>query len=102
MQIALIIALSLHILSAVFWAGTSFTLARTGGAGGEQLFRPQMGAAVSAVPSGFYLAPLGPSGTFSTTQPALGAGGLAAPVPAGARGARWCPPAPTPPRPQLR
>ena len=52
MQIALIIALSLHILSAVFWAGTSFTLARTGGAGGEQLFRPQMGAAVIAVLTG--------------------------------------------------
>lgn len=29
MQIALIIALSLHILSSVFWAGTSFALART-------------------------------------------------------------------------
>src|SRR5216683_2147997 len=49
MQIVLIIALSLHILSSVFWAGTSFTLARTGGVGGVQLFRPQMGAAVIAV-----------------------------------------------------
>ncbi len=55
MQIALIIALSLHILSSVFWAGTSFTLARTGGVGGELLFRPQMGAATIAVLSGGYL-----------------------------------------------
>ena len=35
MQIPLIITLSLHVLSSVFWAGSSFTLARTGGAGGE-------------------------------------------------------------------
>jgi hypothetical protein len=38
MQIALIIALSLHVLSSVFWAGSSFTLARTGGAGGSSFF----------------------------------------------------------------
>src|SRR5258706_12910620 len=75
MQIALIIALSLHILSTVFWAGTSFTLARTGGAGGEQLFRPQMGAAVGAALTGGYLWHLAHAGTFGTTQqgPAIGA-----------------------------
>ena len=39
MQIPLIITLSLHVLSSVFWAGSSFTLARTGGLGGEKLFR---------------------------------------------------------------
>src|SRR5258708_23034442 len=87
MQIALIIALSLHILSAVFWAGTSYTLARTGGAGGEQLFRPQMGAAVIAVLSGFYLAHLVHSGTFGTTEQVLAGGALAALVAAGVPGA---------------
>ncbi len=40
MQTALIIALSLHVLSSVFWAGSSFTLARTGGLGGEKLLGP--------------------------------------------------------------
>src|SRR5258708_38828753 len=87
MQSALIIALSLHILSAVFWAGTSFTLARTGGAGGEQLFRPQMGAAVIAVLSGFYLAHLVHSGTFGTTEQVLAVGPLAALDAAGVQGA---------------
>ena len=52
MQIALVIALSLHVLSSVFWAGSSFTLARTGGLGGEKLFRPQMGAALVAILTG--------------------------------------------------
>ena len=74
MQIALIIALSLHILSAVFWAGTSFTLARTGGAGGELLFRPQMGAAVIAVLTGLYLGHLAHGGAFGPAEQVLAAG----------------------------
>jgi hypothetical protein len=78
MQIALIIALSLHVLSSVFWAGTSFTLVRTGGAGGEQLFRPQMGAAVVAILSGGYLGHLAHAGMFGTAEKVLVAGALAA------------------------
>ena len=70
MQIALIITLSLHILSSVFWAGTSFTLARTGGVGGELLFRPQMGAATIAVLSGGYLGHLAHAGSFGTADEA--------------------------------
>src|SRR5260370_2809816 len=97
MQIALIIALSLHILSAVFWAGTSFTLARTGGAGGEQLFRPQMGAAVIAVLSGFYLAHLVHSATFCTTEQVLAVGALPALIAAGGHGAIGRPPIRHPP-----
>ncbi len=49
MQTALIIALSLHVLSSVFWAGSSFALARTGGLGGEKLLFPQIGAATVAI-----------------------------------------------------
>jgi heme A synthase len=56
MQIPLIITLSLHVLSSVFWAGSSFTLARTGGLGSEKLFRPQMGAAVIAILTGAFTA----------------------------------------------
>jgi uncharacterized membrane protein len=87
MQTALIIALSLHILSSVFWAGTSFTLARTGGASGEQLFRPQMGAAVVAVLTGGYLGHLAHAGAFGTTEQVLAVGALAALVAAGVQGA---------------
>jgi hypothetical protein len=74
MQIALIIALSLHILSSVFWAGTSFALARTGGVGGEQLFRPQLGAAVIAVLTGGYLGHLVHAGGFGTAEKILAVG----------------------------
>lgn len=87
MQIALIIALSLHILSSVFWAGTSFVLARTGGIGGEQLFRPQMGAAVIAVLSGGYLGHLVHAGSFGTAEQFLAVGALGALVAAGVQGA---------------
>ena len=87
MQSALIIALSFHILSSVFWAGTSFTLARTGGAGGVQLFRPQMGAAVIAVLTGGYLGHLAHAGAFGTTEQILAVGALAALVAAGIQGA---------------
>src|SRR5258708_28513882 len=87
MQIALIITLSLHVLSSVFWAGSSFTLARTGGAGGEQLFRPQMAAAVVAILTGGYLGHLAHGGAFSTTEQVLAAGAVAALLAAGGRGA---------------
>ena len=87
MQTALIITLSLHILASVFWAGTSFALARTGGAGGEQLFRPQMAAALIAVLTGGYLGHLVHAGTFGTTEQILATGALAALVAAGVQGA---------------
>src|SRR4051794_4845687 len=87
MQIALIIALSLHILSAVFWAGTSFSLARTGGLGGEQLFRPQMGAAVIAILTGGYLGHAVHGGAFGTPEQILAVGALGAFIAAGVQGA---------------
>jgi len=87
MQIALIIALSLHILSSVFWAGTSFTMARNGGVSGEQLFRPQMGAAVVAVLTGGYLGHLVHAGAFGTAEKILAVGALAALVAAVIQGA---------------
>jgi uncharacterized membrane protein len=83
MQIELIIALSLHVLSSVFWAGSSFTLARTGGAGGEQLFGPQMGTATIAVLTGAYLGHLAHAGAFGTAERILAAGALCALVAAG-------------------
>jgi len=78
MQIPLIIILSLHVLSSVFWAGSSFTLARTGGAGGEQLFGPQMGAAVVTMLTGAYLGHAVHAGMFGPAEQILTVGALAA------------------------
>jgi uncharacterized membrane protein len=87
MQIALIIALSLHVLSSVFWAGSSFTLARIGGVGGELLFRPQMGAALIAVLTGGYLGHLVHEGTFGVPEQILAVGAIVALAAAGVQGA---------------
>src|SRR5437899_10967047 len=87
MQIPLIITLSLHVLSSVFWAGSSFTLARTGGAGGEQLIGPQMGAAVVTILTGAYLGHSVHAGMFGTAEQILAVGALAALVAAAVQGA---------------
>src|SRR6516164_1336860 len=68
MRITLIVALVLHVLSGVFWAGTTFALARMRGNQADLFFRPQMGAAAIAVATGgvlwFFLhhGPLGTQG----------------------------------------
>jgi len=87
MQIPLIITLSLHVLSSVFWAGSSFTLARTGGAGGEQLLGPQMGAAVVTILTGAYLGHSVHAGMFGTAEQILAVGALAALLAAAVQGA---------------
>src|SRR3954452_24401385 len=87
MQIALIIALSLHVLSSVFWAGSSFTLARTGGFGGEKLFRPQMGAAVITVLTGAYIGHLVHVAAFGTAEKIMVVGAFTALVAAAVQGA---------------
>lgn len=46
---------ALHVLAGVFWAGTTFALARTGVERAAQLLRPQLGAAVVAVATGAML-----------------------------------------------
>jgi hypothetical protein len=84
MQAVLIIVLSLHLLAAVFWAGTTFALAATGGPG-ERLFRPQMAAATVAVLAGAYLwGELHPAGSSAMI---LGLGALCAIAAAGLQGA---------------
>ncbi len=54
MQTVLIIALSLHVLAAVFWAGGTFVMAR-GAADGRRLAKPMLGAALVTLLSGGYL-----------------------------------------------
>jgi hypothetical protein len=87
MQPLLIIILSLHVLAGVFWAGTTFGLARTGGTGAAQLFRPQMGAAAVAVLTGVYLWSQMVQRSLAPGEKLLAAGVLCAILAAGLQGA---------------
>ena len=87
MQPIVIAVMSIHVLAAMFWAGTSFTLARTGGLGGEQLFRPQMGAATIAILAGGYLWQATHAGAFATAEQVLALGAVCAIIAAGVQGA---------------
>ena len=89
MRTTLIIILTLHVLSGVFWAGTTFALARTGGNQAALFFRPQMAAAAVAVATGgllwILLGPLGTPGHL------LAIGALGAFLAAGVQGAMVAP-----------
>ena len=78
MQPALVIALSLHILAATFWAGSTFACVRMTGNDGQQLFAPQLAAAAVAVLSGAYLWKAVHEGSFGRTEQLLSAGAVAA------------------------
>jgi hypothetical protein len=57
------VVVALHVLSATFWAGSTFTLARTNGKSAEQLFVPQLSAAIITIAAGAFLwAKMFPSG----------------------------------------
>ena len=86
MLYVLMAVLSLHVLSAVFWAGSSLTLARTGGLGGIKLFRPQMGAATVAVLSGMYLWSQLHAAGFGPAEGVLALGAGCAVIAAGVQG----------------
>jgi hypothetical protein len=86
MQVLLIVTQVLHVLTGVFWAGTTFTLALTGGAHADRLFRPQMAAAVVVVLTGGLLWHLAHSGAFGTAEQLLDVGALCAIVAAGVQG----------------
>lgn len=87
MTTAIIILIALHALSGTFWVGSTFALARQGGAGSEALFRPQMGAAVVAVLTGAGLWHLLHSAGFGPMEKVLVTGALAAIAAAGVQGA---------------
>ncbi|SFJ02464.1 hypothetical protein [Caulobacter sp. UNC279MFTsu5.1] len=71
MTIGLMLLLSLHVLSATFWAGSTFVLARTGGSGIDALRRPQFGAAGVAIVTGVPLAVLLHGGAFGRQEQVL-------------------------------
>jgi hypothetical protein len=74
MQLTLIVTLVLHVLSGVFWAGTTFVLARTDADHADQLFFPQRGAAAVAVLTGGVLWYLLHRGHFDTNEQILAVG----------------------------
>jgi hypothetical protein len=78
MQILLFITIAVHVLSSIFWAGSTFVLARNGGMGGAALFRPQIGAASVSVLSGALLWNLLHQGSFQSTEMILATGAAAA------------------------
>jgi hypothetical protein len=55
MQTTVVITLVLHVLSGVFWAGSTFVLARMGGPQVSHLLRPQLGTAAVAIVTGALL-----------------------------------------------
>ena len=85
MQAILVFTLVLHVLSGVFWAGSTFTLARRG-VGAESLVRPQLGAAAIAVVTGAALWQLVHSGSPGKTEYILLAGAVAALAAVGVQG----------------
>ena len=87
MRIILIVALVLHVLSGVFWAGSTFALARTGNGMAQRLFRPQMGAAVIAVVTGGVLWSLLHRGPAGMAEYVLALGAVCAVLAAGVQGA---------------
>jgi hypothetical protein len=77
MQYALGIVSAFHVLTTVFWAGSTFTLARTAGAG-EKLFGAQMVAAVLAILTGGYLFKTLHEGATGPVEHVLGIGVIGA------------------------
>lgn len=78
MQFLLIAGLSLHVLAAVFWGGSTFVLARSGALGAVRLFRPQMVAAAITVGSGGYLGHLVHGAVVGPAEKVLAIGAVAA------------------------
>jgi len=87
MQILIIVAIALHALAALFWAGSSMSLARTGAVGAEMLFPRQMGAALVAVLTGGFLWSALHTGGFGPYEMILAFGALCAVIAAGIQGA---------------
>ena len=72
------ITLAAHVLSSVFWAGSTFTMARLAGLGGARLVVPQAGAAAVAILTGAYLGHSLHSGNFGAFEQVLVIGIVAA------------------------
>lgn len=87
MLVAIVVVLSVHVLAAVFWAGSTFVQARTGAAGGERLLRPQLGSGGVTIVFGVILWGLLHRGGMGPMEQVLALGAVAALVAAGVQGA---------------
>src|ERR1700759_5210761 len=87
MQLVIIVLIGLHILGGVFWAGSTFGIVRSGGAGIDKLFGPQMGAATITVLAGGGLWGMLHGGAHGPMEHTLALGALCAVVAAGFQGA---------------
>lgn len=74
MQNILMLAISVHVLAAVFWAGSTFVWASMAGGGSGRLFGLQIAAAAVAILSGGYLWRTLHQGTFEAMERVLGIG----------------------------
>jgi hypothetical protein len=83
----IIILIALHILAGVFWAGSTFAIVRSGGAGAATLFGPQMGAATMTVLAGVGLWGILHRGPLGPMEHTLALGALCAIAAAGVQGA---------------
>jgi hypothetical protein len=87
MQIVIIVLIGLHILGGVFWAGSTFGIVRSGGAGAQMLFGPQMGAATITVLAGIGLWGILHRGGMGPMEHTLALGALCSIAAAGVQGA---------------
>lgn len=87
MQYGDIIVLGLHVVTGVFWAGTTFTIARDPEIKAERFFGPQMGSATLAVITGALLWHFFHQGVFGNMELVLAIGIVAALAAVGVLGA---------------
>ena len=91
MQLLMIVLLAVHVVPGVFWAGTTFVLARQEGQGAEQLAFPQIGAATVSMLAGLALWGILHGGAFGRFQQILALGVVCAVAAAGVQSARGLP-----------
>jgi hypothetical protein len=90
MQLLIIVLLVFHVVPGVFWAGSTFVLARAGGQGAEPLAYSQLGAATVSMLAGLALWGFLHVG-FGTFEQVLALGVVCAIAAAGVQSARGLP-----------
>lgn len=86
MRILIIVLLAVHVLAGVFWAGSTFVLARAGVAAAPGLFRSQMGSATLALLAGLGLWGILHRGPMGPMEDTLAVGVVCALAAAGVQG----------------
>jgi hypothetical protein len=87
MQYVYIVTIALHVVTGVYWAGSTITLARAPEIQAEKFFGSQMGAAVVAMLTGLLLWHFFHGPNFGPMEQVLALGALSAVAAAGVQGA---------------